>query len=404
MSERFQKKSAGFFVTIFIGLIVISFIFTGYQSLDGGRGAAATVNGHEISERDFKLAHGSTLEFYRKMLGGRDLNLKQRERLNLRKNVINNLIKGKLLFFAAQDIGLTPGPEEISASIKSLPQFTTDNKFDIGKYKFLLKSKGMAPKDFEKRLSEELALGKIQQLFIGHPVSSGHVKAVEKFRGQQLDAHLVKIDRQKLLRFISVTEGEIEKALQDEGDAGRIRAMFQDRKETLPKEALFSDHKKDLARELIRNRRSNETKEILKKIQKEVVAALERKSPRRQSRDLLRVEKKYGLSVVKEAAINRYDGLPRDGSGFTLSENQKTSIFKKGLAQRETYVFDNASHVVVARVFPAKKRDAKSSRENLEQEVRELERIFSGKLAEQVVSRLQEAGSVKVNSRILQYR
>ena len=78
MSSNFQKKSTNVFLTLFIGFIVISFMFTGYESMKGQPDTVASVDGQNISFREYQSEFNRQIEFYSQfVLGGQTLSSKQ---------------------------------------------------------------------------------------------------------------------------------------------------------------------------------------------------------------------------------------------------------------------------------------------------------------------------------------
>ena len=53
MSSAFQKNTSNIFVTLLIGLIVISFMFTGFETMQGTPDTVAKVDGEPIKAREF---------------------------------------------------------------------------------------------------------------------------------------------------------------------------------------------------------------------------------------------------------------------------------------------------------------------------------------------------------------
>ncbi|TNE97147.1 MAG: hypothetical protein EP326_12025, partial [Deltaproteobacteria bacterium] len=85
MSGAFQKRTTNIFLTIFIGFIVVSFMFTGYESMKGTPDTVAKVGGIPVKLAEYRNEYNRQLEFYRRIMNG-DLSSKQIEQFGLKLN------------------------------------------------------------------------------------------------------------------------------------------------------------------------------------------------------------------------------------------------------------------------------------------------------------------------------
>ena len=397
MDRRFRKQSSSLFVTIFIGLIVVSFIFTGHESLQGRPDAVANVNGHSVTFPEFQNEYQRMLEFYKNMMGGETLNSRQIEMMNVKQTALNNLIQRKVLFDLGQEMELAPGPEEVKDSIKSLPYFLTGKAFDLGKYKGILAANGLSPSEFEESQREALTVEKVQNLLGLFPLSTSFSEAIENFRGQKFRGHLVNIRKGVLASLIPVSKAEIDSFLKDEVNARRVQSLFQDRRESLAsedgQEAKYDEHKGALARELIqRSKSSQEEDKILANIKEEVAAAFKKRG-RPLTRELKRLERTYPLTVDTDTEINRYDGPTGQ---VALTREQVASLFEGDKGER-TETFEDGPGVVMVKLGPATKEKSEAQAQPTS-----LEADFSRKFRAHIVETLQKDASVNINSRAIQ--
>ena len=121
MSEFSKNKAASIFATVLIGIIVLSFMFTGYESLRSGgssAGAIGKVGDLPIKPEEYEQEFKRQLEFYKQMMGG-ELNSKQIEAMNIKESTLKNIIQRKLMVKLASDIGTFPSEEEVKTESKS---------------------------------------------------------------------------------------------------------------------------------------------------------------------------------------------------------------------------------------------------------------------------------------------
>lgn len=242
MSSTFRQKTSSFFVTAFIGFIIISFMFTGYETMRGTPDTVATVNGENIRFREYQNEYNRQLEFYRQFTGGDNLTSQQIQQFGIKDSTINNLVTGELLGQFAEELGAIPGHQEISQEIKQLPYFQTNDRFDIQRYKSLLQANGLSPADFEEDIKSNLQRQKAQVFFESYPISKSYLDEVQKYKSERKRAQVVQINKESLRTKLDVSKREIEDFLENESNLNRVQTLFQERKPQLdqPKQVKIS--------------------------------------------------------------------------------------------------------------------------------------------------------------------
>lgn len=240
--SSFQKKSSSIFVTIFIGFIIISFMFTGYESMRGTPDTVATVGGEDIRFREYQSEYNRQLEFYRQFTGG-DLSSQQIEQFGLRENSVNNLVSGRLMTQFASNMGVIPSTGEVTEQIKNLPFFQTNNRFDIERYKALLAANGLTPTDFESDIEQDIKRQKSQIFFKSFPISNRYLEDVQTFRAKKVKAQVIRIGKEAMRKNIAVSSDEIKEFFETDTNAKRVQVIFEERKPTLDqKEEVKARH------------------------------------------------------------------------------------------------------------------------------------------------------------------
>ena len=133
-------------VLVVIGLIVLSFVLTGAESLTfgGAQSGAAKVNDREISFNELQFE----IEQQRRQLSeiyGDQLDPSMLDDDLLRPGVLNNLVDRALLEDYALSLGITASPEAVRRSITSNPTFEVDGSFSVDYYRDVLRSNGLTP-------------------------------------------------------------------------------------------------------------------------------------------------------------------------------------------------------------------------------------------------------------------
>lgn len=233
MSSNFQKKSSGLFVTAFIGLIIVSFMFTGYESMRGTPDTVASVGDRQIKLREYQNEYNRQLEFYQNFFGSGNLTTQQIREFGIAQNAINSLINGKLMVNFAERSGVRPSDYEVREEIKQIPVFLSNDRFDIERYRQLLSANGLTPSDFEREIREQVKAQNAQAFFQSFPLSKKYLEDVLRFRSDRVQTSLIKINREAMRANLEVTNQEIEEFFQDEFNQNRVRAIFDERKEAL---------------------------------------------------------------------------------------------------------------------------------------------------------------------------
>ncbi|WP_372651214.1 SurA N-terminal domain-containing protein [Halobacteriovorax sp.] len=242
-NETTPKKSSSIFVTIFIGLIVVSFMFTGYQSMTTSPNSVAKVGSELVSIEDYQREYNRQLEFYRGLFGGKDLTTQQIQQFRIKETALRNLVQLKLTLILGDKIGVIPSSEEVKAEIKKLPYFQVNGQFSISRYKNLLAANSMNPTQFEETISDQVRGTTTDAVFTSMPISESYFKDINKFKDQKIQANIIEIDKEALRKKISVSKEEITKYLAEETNSNRVSSLFNDRKSSLDqKEQVKARH------------------------------------------------------------------------------------------------------------------------------------------------------------------
>ncbi|MEE4135734.1 MAG: SurA N-terminal domain-containing protein, partial [Desulforhopalus sp.] len=155
MLQILRKKAQSTFIQIIVVIIALVFIFWGVgTNLSGNRQAALSVNDVDITFQEYQQAYDQAYQRLSDQFGGnmpRDL----ADSLNLKQQVINQLIQTALLRQGAAAMGLTVSAEEIRQIIEGMVQFQENGRFDIDRYKEILALNRMAPTIFEESMRHD---------------------------------------------------------------------------------------------------------------------------------------------------------------------------------------------------------------------------------------------------------
>jgi len=169
----------------------------------------ASVDGTEISIREYQNALTRQVEFFGQMMGGNTLTQKQIEEMGIKQSVISGLIQQKLVLNAANKMGIHISLDEVKGEIKSLPYFNRNEQFDVNLYRNVLQSNGYNPTQFEELIGTDIKQRKFDSLFATTLTSENFTQDVLNFKKSGVVVHGVKISRQALAPLVSISAQEI---------------------------------------------------------------------------------------------------------------------------------------------------------------------------------------------------
>ncbi|HEX9875194.1 MAG TPA: SurA N-terminal domain-containing protein [Gammaproteobacteria bacterium] len=142
-----------------LALIAVTFIFWGVDFGLTGATFAARVNGEEIPlvefERALQAQQAEYADLYR-------MEFTQDLQLNLRRAVLERLIRNEALLQRVQSAGYGVPDERVMAGIRSRPEFQVDGEFSLDLYRARLLNQAISPAAFEAMQREQLELIELQ--------------------------------------------------------------------------------------------------------------------------------------------------------------------------------------------------------------------------------------------------
>jgi hypothetical protein len=400
MSEFIHNKTASFFVTLLIGIIILSFMFTGYQTFQGGGGvnAIGKVGDEIIRPEEFQQEYNRQIDFYKQMMGG-EISAKQIEGMRIKESTLKNLVQRKLMVKFANVMGAVPANEEVTAEIKNLPYFQTNGQFDINRYKGLLSANRLTPQEFEKDVVSQIKMKNTQALVQNYPLSEGYLKDLENFRGEKMNADVVSFSKSSLRKFVDIKKDELAKFMAVETNQKRLQSMFSERKASLDtpkKPAVFEEYKDKLAIEILQKDKVEEIKTLSTELSNNLKKALDSGN----EKELKAITAKYSLQYTK-GSVNRLDGL--SGENYLTSENMK-EIFTGDLSKAQVHLFDDGNSISMVKTTPfvAPKVATAVPATEKDKEVNGLKNALSRKMMEAILKKMEAETKVKIYSSAMQ--
>ena len=180
MLSIMRKHAQSWIIKVALGLIVVVFVFYfGVSRYDQPAAKLATVNGETITMEEYRDTYHNMLRRLQAQYGDM-LNEQLLEAFNLKQQALDQLINERLLIQEAERLNFTVTPQEVARSIRSLPYFQHDGRFDQDLYFHLLRANRLEPADFERSHARSLLVNKVRD-FITSNVVMNEKEALERF-------------------------------------------------------------------------------------------------------------------------------------------------------------------------------------------------------------------------------
>ena len=233
--NRLTGKVSNLIVAFFMGAIIISFALTGFSGFNNTANSVGKVDGNPITIREYQNAYNQQIQNYTRMFG-KDLTAQQIRQFRIRENVLNQLITRKVMTNYALNNGLESAEDELKKSIKELPYFKTNDKFDVNKYKQLLRANNLTPSKFEETFLEDLAIQKVNEIMDSTTISKAYARDVIKFKNMGPMVLAVRFEKEKNTSKIPVSKEEIKTFIENPENEAILKSVYNGMKSEFVKD------------------------------------------------------------------------------------------------------------------------------------------------------------------------
>jgi len=231
MFDFFQKHKR--FAQVILGLIALTFVTWGvesYTSMRGARDAVATVNGSDISRREFSQQLQAQQEQLRRMFGGA-VDPQALDTPESRSALLESLISQRLVASQAAKQHLFMSREQVIDAITGAPEFQENGTFSPALYSAYLASRGLTDQGNVAQLQSQLPLGRLVGSIAETAIASRTVaQRLTAIEAQQREVSEVRIPVQQFLPQAKVDEAEAkayyDANLRDYRTPERVRAEY----------------------------------------------------------------------------------------------------------------------------------------------------------------------------------
>ncbi|EJK6692553.1 peptidylprolyl isomerase [Campylobacter coli CVM 41953] len=215
-------------VTIWISTIAFvgaGFLGWGAYDFNLNRSSSVAVVGDEkINYNEFNVRYNQIFNYYNQISNG-GLNEESAKQLGIENAALSSLVEDKLLLNFAKDLGLGSSENEVIQALAETKAFQ-DPSGDFNKtiYYELLNANNITPKEYEKTLSNEIIIGKLEQIF-NLPQTDEELKMLGASYFMQDSLNIAKLEQDK--ENIKVNEEELKKLWNEHKEGYKTKKVYE---------------------------------------------------------------------------------------------------------------------------------------------------------------------------------
>src|SRR5258706_5363208 len=209
-----RKRNRNWIIIFCLGVIIVVFaLFYGGSNKLPGQGSAEVVeiNGEIISRNEFDQQYQRAVDRYRQMLKG-SLTEDMIKGLNIKGNVIEELIQKKLVMQEARNLGLTASDDDIANQLSKVPEFQVAGRFNKDRYLQILEANRLLPVQFEEDQREQLTLNRLYSIILDAiQVNDAEVRERFRLENEKVDLNFIKLAVSDFVSAVKLSEDDVKK-------------------------------------------------------------------------------------------------------------------------------------------------------------------------------------------------
>lgn len=210
MLQDIRERAQGWIAWFIVILISVPFALWGIQEYlgVGSEPVVASVNGQEITERQFDKAYREFRQRLQQQLGS-SYRPELIDEAVLRKEVLETMIRDRLTMQAADSLGLGASDSMVRAAIQSMQPFQVAGSFSRDAYDRRVRSMGFSNAGFEGQLRQEMVTNQLASAVTGSSIATdAEVAALLRLQLQKRELAYLVIPVENYLHDAEVSELE----------------------------------------------------------------------------------------------------------------------------------------------------------------------------------------------------
>lgn len=220
MLQDIRNNAQGTIAKVIIGLLIVSLSIWGMDAIVGGFSGepeVATVNGEDITEREFLRVVQMESQRRLSQMESPDPSLLDEDRI--RREVLDSLIQEEVLIQDARDQGLQLSDEDIDALITQIPQFQVDGTFNRDRFVAAVRNMGMGVGEFREAMRRQYVVNQIRSAINDSAlVPRETARDLLAIQNQTRDFRTLTLDAAMVADQVEVTDAEVQDWYEANGD------------------------------------------------------------------------------------------------------------------------------------------------------------------------------------------
>lgn len=221
MLQDIRENAQGTIAKIIIGLLIVSLSIWGMDAIVGGFSGepeVATVNGEDITEREFLRI--VQMESQRRLAGMERPDPAMLNDDQIRKDVLDSLIQEQVLIQDARAQGLALNDADIDALITQMPQFQVDGQFNRDRFVASVRNLGMGVGEFREAMRKQYVVNQIRAgIMQSGLVADENAAQLLRIQNQTRSFRVVEVPASAVSDEIEITDADIETFYQENSAA-----------------------------------------------------------------------------------------------------------------------------------------------------------------------------------------
>ncbi len=212
MLQDIRSNAQGTIAKIVVGLLILALSMWGVEAIVGGfsgEPAVATVNGQDITERDYNRAVQMEKQRRLGQMDTPDPSLLNEDLI--RKQVLEGLVQQKVLTEAAGEQGLALSDADLDQLITQMSQFQVDGQFNRDRFVAVVRNAGMGLGQFREALRSQYLINQIRAgITASGFVSPMMAKSILQLQYQTRDFRTLPLSASLVSGQVSVSDDDIQ--------------------------------------------------------------------------------------------------------------------------------------------------------------------------------------------------
>lgn len=212
MLQDIRDNAQSTIAKVIVGLLIISLSIWGMDAIIGGftgEPEVATVNGQDITEREFLRT--VQMESQQRLMQMENPDQSLLDEDQIRRDVLDALIREAVLTQDAQSQGLELTDADIDSLITQMPQFQVDGQFNRDRFLATVRNLGMGVAEFRESMRKNYVVNQIRaaiaQTGVVAPENAAHLLAIQN---QTRDFRVLTLDGSSVQDQVDVTEADVQ--------------------------------------------------------------------------------------------------------------------------------------------------------------------------------------------------